>query len=102
MGALSKRFLERLRSGRPLLLDAAMGTELQRRDAVTALPLWSSRALLDDPGLAWTSHGDEVAAGAEIIPANTFRPDARTLGKAGLEARAVELSALAVRLARQD
>jgi S-methylmethionine-dependent homocysteine/selenocysteine methylase len=101
MEVLSKQFLERLRSGPPMLLDAAMGTELQRRDAVTALPLWSARALIDDPGLVWTIHCEEVAAGADIVTANTFRTHARTLGKAGLEARALELSALTVRLARQ-
>ncbi len=101
MGVLSKRFLERLRSGPPLLLDAAMGTELQRRDANTTLPLWSARTLIDDPELVWTIHGDEVAASAEIVTANTFRTHARTLAKAGLEARAGELSALAVRLAHQ-
>ena len=101
MGVLSKRFLERLRFGPPLLLDAAMGTELQRRDANTALPLWSARALIDDPELVWTIHGDDVAEGADIVTANTFRTHARTLAKAGLEARAGELSALAVRLAHQ-
>ena len=101
MGVLSKRFLERLRSGPPLLLDAAMGTELQRRDANTTLPLWSARTLIDDPELVWTIHGDEVAAGADIVTANTFRTHARTLAKAGLGARAAELSALAVRLAHQ-
>ena len=101
MGVLSKRFLERLRFGPPLLLDGAMGTELQRRDARTTLPLWSAQALIDDPELVWTIHGDEVAAGAEIVTANTFRTHARTLAKAGAEERAGELSALAVRLANQ-
>ena len=42
-----------------------------------------------------------MASGAEIVTANTFRTHARTLAKAGLEARAGELSALAVRLAHQ-
>ena len=101
MKRASERFRERLRSGPPLLLDAAMGTELQRRDAASGLPLWSARALIDDPELVWTLHGDEVAAGADIVTANTFRTHARTLGKVGLEARAAELSALAVRLAHQ-
>src|SRR5215813_4476543 len=101
MGVLSRRFRERLLAGPPLLLDAAMGTELQRRDANTALPLWSARPLLDDPELVWTIHGDEVAAGADILTADTFRTHGRSLGKAGLEARAAELSALAVKLAHQ-
>jgi homocysteine S-methyltransferase len=101
MGNLSGRFLERLRSGPPILLDSAMGTELQRRDADTTLPLWSARALLQDPELVWTIHGDEAGSGAEILTADTFRTHARTLAKAQLGERAAELSALAIRLAHQ-
>jgi S-methylmethionine-dependent homocysteine/selenocysteine methylase len=101
MGIRSARFLERLRTGRPLLLDAAMGTELQRRDAVTDLPLWSARTLLDDPELVRTIHADEAAAGADILTADTFRTHARTLARAGLADRAEELTALAVRLAHR-
>ncbi len=101
MGVLSRQFLERLRSGPPLLLDAAMGTELQRRDADTSLPLWSARPLLRDPELVWTVHGDEVSAGAEILTANTFRTHARTLAKSGLGEHSGELTARAVQLAHQ-
>jgi S-methylmethionine-dependent homocysteine/selenocysteine methylase len=101
MGVLSKRFLERLASGKPLLLDAAMGTELQRRDADTSLPLWSARPLLRDPELVWTVHGDEVAAGADILTANTFRTHARSLARAHLADRSAELTARAVQLAHQ-
>jgi S-methylmethionine-dependent homocysteine/selenocysteine methylase len=95
------RFRERLGASRALLLDAAMGTELQRRDADTALPLWSAKTLIRDPELVWTIHGDEVAAGADILTANTFRTHARTLDKAGLAARSAELTARAVALAHQ-
>jgi S-methylmethionine-dependent homocysteine/selenocysteine methylase len=101
MGNLSKRFRERLVSGSPLLLDAAMGTELQRRETDTSLPLWSARALIADPEVVWTIHGDEVAAGADILTANTFRTHARSLARGGAGERAAELSALAVRLAHQ-
>jgi S-methylmethionine-dependent homocysteine/selenocysteine methylase len=101
MGNLSRRFLERLASGPPLLLDAAMGTELQRRDADTKLPLWSAAALVRDPELVWTIHSDEVSAGADILTANTFRTHARSLAKAGLAERSGELGALAVQLAHQ-
>ena len=101
MGVHSRRFLERLAAGSPLLLDAAMGTELQRRDADTTLPLWSARPLLRDPELVWTVHGDEVGAGADILTANTFRTHARSLAKAGLADRSAELTARAVQLAHQ-
>ena len=35
--------------GRPLLLDGATGTELERAGLNTGLPLWSSHALLEAP-----------------------------------------------------
>jgi len=101
VGVGSKRFRERLASGPPLLLDAAMGTELQRRETDTSLPLWSARALIVDPEVVWTIHGDEVAAGADILTANTFRTHARSLARGGAGERAAELSALAVHLAHQ-
>jgi len=101
MGVLSRRFLERLSAGPPLLLDAAMGTELQRRDADTRLPLWSARALLEDPELVWTVHSDESGAGADILTANTFRTHARSLAAAGADADAGELTAQAVGLAHR-
>jgi homocysteine S-methyltransferase len=96
-----KRFRERLRAGRPLLLDAAMGTELQRRGADTRLPLWSARALVESPELVSAIHRDEIATGAEVLTANTFRTHRRTLARGGLPERSRELTALAVRLARQ-
>jgi S-methylmethionine-dependent homocysteine/selenocysteine methylase len=96
-----QRFRERFQSGPAVLLDAAMGTELQRRGADTRLPLWSGRALVESPELVSAIHKDEVAAGAEILTANTFRTHRRTLAKAGLRSRSRELTLLAVRLARE-
>jgi S-methylmethionine-dependent homocysteine/selenocysteine methylase len=96
-GALRSRF----REGPPLLLDAAMGTELERRGASARLPLWSARALLDRPELVLAIHREEVAAGAEILTANTFRTHRRTLAREGLEARSAELTRAAVALARE-
>ncbi|HSE62023.1 MAG TPA: homocysteine S-methyltransferase family protein [Thermoanaerobaculia bacterium] len=93
-------FRERLGFVRPLLLDAAMGTELQRRGLDTTLPLWSARALLDSPEAVAAIHREEAGAGADVLTANTFRTHRRTLEKEGLGERAVELTALAVGLAR--
>jgi S-methylmethionine-dependent homocysteine/selenocysteine methylase len=101
VGNLSKRFRARLAAGPPLLLDAAMGTELQRRETDTSLPLWSARALIVDPEIVWTIHGDEVASGADILTANTFRTHARSLARGGEGERSAELSSVAVRLAHQ-
>jgi S-methylmethionine-dependent homocysteine/selenocysteine methylase len=92
---------ERLRQSRPLLLDAAMGTELERRGAAGALPLWSAAALLDAPRTVFDIHAADAAAGADILTANTFRTHGRTLAKAGLGDQAELLTWRAVSLARE-
>jgi S-methylmethionine-dependent homocysteine/selenocysteine methylase len=93
---------ERLQAGRPLLLDAAMGSDLDRRGLPTTLPLWSARGLLERPRLVRQIHLENLLAGADIITTNTFRTTRRTLRKAGLDpARATELDQLAVALAKE-
>ncbi len=91
----------RILSGRPLLLDGATGTELERRGVPSALPLWSAHALLESPQTVAEIHAEYVAAGAEVLTANTFRTQRRTLERAGMGERAEELTALAVSLARR-
>ena len=91
----------RIREGAPILLDAAMGTQLERNGAPARLPLWSARALMENPELVLAIHRAEAAAGAEILTANTFRTHRRTLAREGLEARSAELTRMAVALARE-
>ncbi len=94
-------FLTQLNSGRPLLLDGATGTELNRRGLNTDLPLWSARALIERPEVVRSIHADYIGAGADIITTNTFRTHRRTLARAGIGQRTRELNQLAVRLARE-
>jgi S-methylmethionine-dependent homocysteine/selenocysteine methylase len=86
---------------RARVLDGALGTELERRGVDCALPLWSARALLSAPEVVREIHRDYARAGAEALTANTFRTQAYVLARAGLASRAEELTALAVRLARE-
>src|SRR5262249_7715686 len=97
----SAGFRERLRRGPPLLLDAAMGTELARRGVACDLPLWSARALWAAPETVFAIHRDEVAAGAEILTTNTFRTHRRTLAKEGKGSEAARWTRRAVSLARE-
>ena len=95
-----RSFVERLRSGPPLLLDAAMGSDLDRRGLPTTLPLWSAIGLIERPDLVQAIHRDNLDAGADIVTTNTFRSTARTLRKAGLdESAAAGLDRLSVELA---
>ena len=95
------QFLERITERRPIVLDGATGSELDRRAVDTSLPLWSARALLDAPEVLLQIHTDYLRAGAEIITANTFRTHRRSLAKGGLADRAPALTRQAVALARQ-
>lgn len=72
-----------------------MGTELRRRGLGTALPLWSAAALTTDPETVAAIHRDYVAAGAQILTANTFRTTTHAFRQAG------NGRATARRLARQ-
>jgi S-methylmethionine-dependent homocysteine/selenocysteine methylase len=99
--ALGASLAARLRGRSLLVLDGATGTELERRGVRADLPLWSSWALLEAQGVLRRIHADYLDAGADALTAATFRTHARSLGAVGLEARAAELTAAAVRLARE-
>ncbi len=92
---------DRLTARRPLLLDAAMGTELDRRGVRTTLPLWSAIGLIDAPEVVRQIHMDNLAAGADIITTDTFRATGRVFLKAGRDPdEGVLLNAMAVAMAR--
>jgi S-methylmethionine-dependent homocysteine/selenocysteine methylase len=91
----------RARRAAALVLDGALGTELERRGVPSQLPLWSARALLAQPDAIAAIHRDYVAAGADALTANTFRTHRRSLAREGHGARAGELTRRAVALARE-
>ncbi len=78
MGALK----ELLATGRTIILDSAMGTELQTRGCNVKLPLWSAASLFDRPDTVRHIHIDNIDTGADIITTNTFRTQRRTYEKA--------------------
>jgi len=92
--------ISRLQRG-VVILDGATGTELTRRGATTTLPLWSAAALESHPEVVEEVHRDYVSAGADLVVANTFRTNVRTLRAAGLHARGGELNRVAIELARR-
>ncbi len=102
---LSRRIAEAEMEGEPLLLDGALGTELERRGVSCELPLWSAHALAETPEVLIRIHADYAAAGAEILTANTFRTQSRVLGRAresgiAIEGDARSLTRAALELAR--
>jgi len=93
---------QRLERGELILLDGALGTELERRGVAAPLPLWSARALLDAPDTLRAVHEDYVRAGADVLATATFRTTPRVMRKAGLaESEADRLTEVAVRTAAE-
>jgi S-methylmethionine-dependent homocysteine/selenocysteine methylase len=86
--------LRALLADRPLLLDGALGTELSRRGAPASAPLWSAHAVRERPELVLAVHRENVAAGADILTAGTFRTQPKLLGAGARNGtgRAVDLA----------
>jgi 5-methyltetrahydrofolate--homocysteine methyltransferase len=74
-------FLKSLRAGKTLLMDGAMGTELQRAGATQAecFELWN----LTRAEQVRAIHHSYVDAGAMILLTNTFQANPESLGKYG-------------------
>lgn len=94
-------FRERLRSGPPLVLDAALGTDLLSRDVRLPAPLWSAQALLDAPDLVEAIHRENAEAGADVLTIASFRLHGRNLRGSSCSLSQGKLIARAVALARR-
>ncbi len=92
---------DRLRNGPVILLDGAMGTELQRRGVPMHRIAWSAAALLTHPDTVRQVHMDYITARAEVITANSFGTARHVLEPAGLGDEVAALNRRAVALARE-
>ena len=92
---------DRLEDDRPILLDGATGTELERRGVSMHGIAWSGIAVATDPDIVRQVHLDYIRAGAEIIITNTFATGRNMLRLAGEESRTADLNRHAARLALQ-
>jgi homocysteine S-methyltransferase len=88
-----------LESGRVVLLDGAMGTELYRRG------IFINRCYDDlsrtAPNLIREIHQEYRKAGADVLETNTFGANRFRLGGYGLEGAVEEINTAAARLARE-
>jgi homocysteine S-methyltransferase len=87
-----------------LILDGAVATELQRHGVALTEPWMTSAPLLTTAGqdLLERVHRDYLAAGAQVITANTFRTNLRALVRCGVdESQAGRLVQRAVGIARE-
>jgi S-methylmethionine-dependent homocysteine/selenocysteine methylase len=92
---------DRLAGGDVVLIDGAMGTELQRRGVAMDGVDWCATALATDADAVRAIHADYMTAGAEINIANTFAAGRHVLEPAGLGDQAVALNRRAVELVQE-
>jgi homocysteine S-methyltransferase len=93
------RLKQRLAAGAIAVLDGPTGTELQKRGAPMDPAAWCGPATLGHDRLLTEIHADYIAAGAEIVTANTFAASRLMLAEAGLADRSAEIVARAVEAA---
>jgi len=96
-----KPLSQRLEERRPILLDGATGTELQRRGVPMDGVAWCGLAVASHPEIVRQVHLDYIQAGAEVIITNTFASGRHLLRAAGAEALTESVNRQAVLEARQ-
>lgn len=86
---------------RTLILDGGTGSELRRRGVVLDGNAWSAPANLDAPGVIQSIHEEFIAAGADIVTANTFGCARFVLESSGVRATVASVICGAVAAARR-
>jgi methionine synthase I (cobalamin-dependent)/5,10-methylenetetrahydrofolate reductase len=92
------RFVDRLRSGPPLVADGGMGALISGAVQGIRCP---EEANLRAPESVVAVHASYIAAGAELIETNTFGANRRKLARVLLEDAFEEINSAGVRLARE-
>ena len=90
---------EKLSAGQVVILDGAMGSELEARGVPMHGSCWSAAALLSHPEVVQAAHEDYIRAGAAVIITNTFAAGRHMLDPAGLGDRTVAANRQAAALA---
>ncbi len=97
---MENRFATRLAEPGFVLLDGATGTVLEARGFSAPLPLWTGDAAVRAPVTLLHVHAEYLAAGADVVTANTFRTSPYALRAAGYAGEAAALTRDTVAIAR--
>lgn len=95
-----KNIQKKLDLGQTIILDGGTGTDIQRRGVPMSGETWCADANLTHPGTVQAVHEDYIAAGADIIIANTFATSALLFNNLKRDADLLEIDRVAVKIAR--
>lgn len=99
--SLYERIEEKLETGQIIILDGGTGTDIQRRGVPMNSDTWSAEANITHPEIVRAVHEDYIAAGADIIIANTFATSALLFNHLGRDDELPRIDAAAVAAAKQ-
>ena len=92
-------------SGRPLLLDGGLGSELEARGFDISTPLWSAELILRQPEAIQAVHRDYLDAGAQCITTASYQASVdgfRARGMTLNEIEAVLRASVALAISARD
>ncbi len=92
----------RLRTGGPVILDGAIGSELERLGARMDQEVWCARALADSPDIVRQVHRRYIDAGADVITTNSFSATREAMRRCGLGEHFEDWNRRSVRIAREE
>ena len=95
-----EKLQRRLAAGETVLMDGGMGSEIERRGAISPTT-WSGGPMLTHPELVRNIHQEYIEAGAEIIITNTFGTGRDMLEEGGIEHKVAEANRLGIEAALQ-
>ena len=91
----------KLAKGDIIIIDGGTGTDIQSRGVPMAGETWCAEANLTHPAVVRCVHEDYIAAGAEIVTANTYPTSPLLFNALGRDDDMVRIDKEAVRIARE-
>ncbi len=84
MSSRYDQVMSSIREGRPILIDGATGTEVERRGVPQLENAWNGGGALSHPAILQEIHEDYIRCGARIIISNTFATHRSALEDSGV------------------
>ena len=92
---------DKLRNQEIIVLDGAVGSEIERFGGAMSSSAWCGVANKTHPQVVRRVHEEYIRAGADIVTTNTFTTNRHVLAAAGLADETVSITTRAVELARE-
>jgi len=94
-------FVDRITHEGVILMDGALGTELERRGVPVDTKSWSAVSMIEHADVVRAVHADYVRAGADLHIVNSFALGRQVLEPAGFGDQVVAFNQRAVKLCKQ-